>query len=127
MRDVGSAVAYDGESALQLVKDDEPDVMILDLKMPGIDGVEVLRRVKATNPHVEVIILTGHGSDGDCETCMALGAFVQGVSVSGRAFSGGAFDWLNAFSVMTGFALVALPLIVALMIYNHYDNPLAAR
>jgi two-component system response regulator CpxR len=75
MRDVGSAVAYDGESALQLVKDDEPDVMILDLKMPGIDGVEVLRRVKATNPHVEVIILTGHGSDEDCETCMALGAF----------------------------------------------------
>ncbi len=75
MRDVGSAVAYDGESALQMVKDDEPDVMILDLKMPGIDGIEVLRRVKATNPHVEVIILTGHGSDEDCETCMALGAF----------------------------------------------------
>ncbi len=75
MRDVGSAVAYDGESALQIVKDDEPDVMILDLKMPGIDGIEVLRRVKATNPHVEVIILTGHGSDADCETCMELGAF----------------------------------------------------
>ncbi len=37
---------------------------------------------------------------------MALGAFVQGVSVTGRAFSGGAFDCLNAFSVMTGFALV---------------------
>ena len=38
---------------------------------------------------------------------MILGAFVQGVSVSGRTFSGGAFDWLNAFSVMTGVALVA--------------------
>jgi CheY-like chemotaxis protein len=75
MRDVGSAVAFDGESALQMIKDDEPDVMILDLKMPGIDGIEVLRRVKATNPHVEVIILTGHGSDEDCKTCMALGAF----------------------------------------------------
>jgi len=75
MRDVGSAVAYDGESALRMVKDDEPDVMILDLKMPGIDGIEVLRRVKATNPHVEVIILTGHGSDEDCKTCMTLGAF----------------------------------------------------
>jgi len=75
MRDVGSAVAFDGESALQMIKDDEPDVMILDLKMPGIDGIEVLRRVKATNPHVEVIILTGHGSDEDCRTCMALGAF----------------------------------------------------
>jgi len=75
MRDVGSAVAYDGESALKMVRDDEPDVMILDLKMPGIDGIEVLRRVKITNPHVEVIILTGHGSDEDCKTCMALGAF----------------------------------------------------
>lgn len=75
MRDVGSAVAYDGKSALKMVRDDEPDVMILDLKMPGIDGIEVLRRVKETNPHVEVIILTGHGSDEDCKTCMELGAF----------------------------------------------------
>ncbi|HSN57803.1 MAG TPA: response regulator [Candidatus Sulfomarinibacteraceae bacterium] len=75
MRDVGSAVAYDGESALQMVEQDEPDVMILDLKMPGIDGIEVLRRVKDTNPHIEVIILTGHGSDQDCKTCMELGAF----------------------------------------------------
>ncbi len=38
---------------------------------------------------------------------MILGAFVQGVSISGRTFSGGPFDWLNAFSVMTGVALVA--------------------
>lgn len=38
---------------------------------------------------------------------MILGAFVQGVTVTGRNFSGGAFDWLNAFSVMTGIALVA--------------------
>ena len=75
MRDVGSAVAYDGESALQMVREDEPDVMILDLKMPGIDGIEVLRRVKKTNPHIEVIILTGHGSDEDCRVCMELGAF----------------------------------------------------
>jgi CheY-like chemotaxis protein len=75
MRDVGSAIAYDGESALRMVKDEEPDVMILDLKMPGIDGIEVLRRVKRSNPDIEVIILTGHGSDEDCQTCMELGAF----------------------------------------------------
>jgi len=65
MRDMGSAVAYDGESALNLVEEDEPEVMILDLKMPGIDGIEVLRRVKETNPEIEVIILTGHGSEAD--------------------------------------------------------------
>ncbi len=75
MRDMGSAVTYDGESALDFVKEDEPEVMILDLKMPGIDGIEVLRRVKKTNPEIEVIILTGHGSEADRETCMKLGAF----------------------------------------------------
>ena len=75
MRDMGSAVVYDGESALSLVSDDEPEVMVLDLKMPGIDGIEVLRRVKKEHPNIEVIILTGHGSDKDREICMALGAF----------------------------------------------------
>jgi two-component system response regulator CpxR len=75
MRDMGSAVAYDGESALDMVKEEEPEVMILDLKMPGIDGIEVLRRVKKTNPEIEVIMLTGHGSEADRELCMKLGAF----------------------------------------------------
>jgi two-component system response regulator CpxR len=75
MREMGSTVAYDGQSALQLIQEDEPEVMVLDLKMPGIDGIEVLRRVKQTNPDVEVIILTGHGSDADRDVCMELGAF----------------------------------------------------
>lgn len=75
LRDMGSAVAYDGESALEMVREDEPEVMILDLKMPGIDGMEVLRQVKATRPEIEVIILTGHGNETDRQTCMELGAF----------------------------------------------------
>jgi two-component system response regulator CpxR len=75
MRDMGSAVAYDGESALNMIAEDEPEVMILDLKMPGIDGIEVLRRVKESRPEIEVIILTGHGSEADRETCMKLGAY----------------------------------------------------
>jgi two-component system, OmpR family, response regulator CpxR len=76
MRDLGSAVAYDGESALEVAREDEPDVMILDLKMPGIDGIEVLRRVKKTQPAIEVIILTGHGSESRHKNvCMKLGAF----------------------------------------------------
>ncbi|EGB16648.1 response regulator receiver protein [Pseudodesulfovibrio mercurii] len=75
MRDMGSAVVYDGESALDLVREDEPEVMILDLKMPGIDGIEVLRRVKSEHPNIEVIILTGHGSEADRQVCMELGAF----------------------------------------------------
>ena len=75
LRDMGSAVAYDGESALEMLREDEPEVMILDLKMPGIDGMEVLRRVKETQPDIEVIILTGHGNETDRETCMRMGAF----------------------------------------------------
>jgi CheY-like chemotaxis protein len=75
MRDVGSAVTYDGEQALSILEEDEPEVMILDLKMPGIDGIEVLRRVKETHPNVEVIILTGHGTKVDQEQCEKLGAF----------------------------------------------------
>jgi len=76
MRELDSAVVYDGESALSLVdQEDEPDVMILDLRMPGIDGVEVLRRVKETHPAIEVIVLTSQGSEADKKTCMELGAF----------------------------------------------------
>ncbi len=75
MRDMGSAVVYDGESALELIRRDEPEVMVLDLKMPGVDGIEVLRRVKTERPGIEVIILTGHGSEEDRRICMEMGAF----------------------------------------------------
>jgi DNA-binding NtrC family response regulator len=72
---MGSAVVHDGESALTLIDEDEPEVIVLDLKMPGIGGLEVLKRVKATRPAIEVIVLTGHGSATDRRQCMALGAF----------------------------------------------------
>ena len=75
MREVGAHVVYDGEDALNFVKDEEPEVMVLDLKMPGVDGFEVLKRVKKTNPALEVIILTGHGSKEDETLCIELGAF----------------------------------------------------
>ncbi len=75
MREMGSAVAYDGASALEMIEEHQPEVMILDLKMPGIDGMEVLRRVKSMNPDIEVIVLTGHGSEADRQQCMQLGAF----------------------------------------------------
>jgi CheY-like chemotaxis protein len=75
LRDMGSVVAYNGESALSMVDDEEPEVMILDLRMPGIDGIEVLRNVKKNRPEIEVIILTGQGSETDRQICMELGAF----------------------------------------------------
>jgi two-component system, OmpR family, response regulator CpxR len=75
LREIGSAVVYDGTEALRVATEEEPDVIVLDLKMPGIDGVEVLKRLKKDHPEMEVIILTGHGSARDRETCMQLGAF----------------------------------------------------
>ncbi len=75
MRDLHSATAYDGESALNILNEDEPEVIILDLRMPGIGGIEVLRQVKTNCPAVEVIILTGHGSETDRKLCLSLGAF----------------------------------------------------
>jgi len=74
-RNLESAVAHDGEEALAIVETDAPDVMVLDLKMPGIDGLEVLRRVKQERPETEVIILTGHGSDRERVRATELGAF----------------------------------------------------
>jgi two-component system response regulator CpxR len=75
MRELSTAVVYNGEEALSYLNEEEPEVMILDLRMPGIDGVEVLRRVKKEHPQVEVIILTGHGTEKDAILTRELGAF----------------------------------------------------
>ena len=75
MRDLRSDTVLDGEEALSFVEDQEPDVMILDLKMPGIDGMEVLRQVRKAYPNIQVIILTGHGTEKHEEEAKRLGAF----------------------------------------------------
>ncbi len=75
LRDLDNETAFDGKQALSAVDENEPDVMVLDLKMPGIDGMEVLRRVRKTYPHIQVIIQTGHGSDKDEEEARRIGVF----------------------------------------------------
>jgi DNA-binding response OmpR family regulator len=75
MRNVDTAVALSGEEALSSLKHDEPEVMILDLRMPGMDGIEVLRRTKKDHPTVEVIILTAHGTERDAALTRELGAY----------------------------------------------------
>ena len=74
-RNLPARVAYDGEEALAVMEVDPADVVVLDLRMPGLDGLEVLRRVKRRAPTTEVIILTGHGSDTEQERAEELGAF----------------------------------------------------
>ena len=75
MRNLEPAVAFSGEQALELMAEEEPEVVVLDLKMPGIDGIEVLQRAAKEYPDVKIIVLTGHGSEKDKNRCMELGAF----------------------------------------------------
>jgi DNA-binding NtrC family response regulator len=75
MRDLDSEIALNGEEALELVGKEPPDVIVLDLKMPGIDGMEVLRVIKKAHPNVQVIMLTGHGSEKDEKEARRLGAY----------------------------------------------------
>ena len=75
IRGLKSDVALSGEQALKAMDEDLPDVMVLDLKMPGIDGLEVLRRTKKAHPEIQVIMLTGHGSEKDENEARRLGVF----------------------------------------------------
>lgn len=75
LRDIRGDVALNGSQALHDVDEDEPDVMVLDLSMPGIDGMEVLRRVRTDFPNVQVIIQTGHGNIDTEKEARCLGVF----------------------------------------------------
>ncbi|NWH05956.1 sigma-54-dependent transcriptional regulator [Desulfobacter latus] len=69
------SVAYSGQEALDLLEKNKIDVVILDIRMPGMDGIETLKRIKAGYPLVEVIMLTGHGSTETAVEGMKAGAF----------------------------------------------------
>ena len=75
MRGIQTDVVHDGKQALDYVAKSEPDVMVLDLKMPGLHGMEVLRKLAKSNPNIQVVILTGHGTDQDEEEAQRLRAF----------------------------------------------------
>jgi CheY-like chemotaxis protein/cytidylate kinase len=74
-RNLESAVACDGPEALAIADHDAPDVIVLDVKMPGMDGMEVLEKLKARHPRIQVIILTAHGSEEGARRAQELGAF----------------------------------------------------
>ena len=75
MRHIQSDVAFSGKEALKTMDEDIPDVMVLDLKMPGMDGMEVLRLAKKAYPGVQIIMLTGHGSEKGEQEARRLGVF----------------------------------------------------
>ncbi|MBA4371653.1 MAG: response regulator [Thermodesulfovibrio sp.] len=75
MRDLLVDTVYDGPQALDFIRKIEPDVIVLDLKMPGLHGIEVLKEIKKTRTAIQVIILTGHGTEQDEEEARKLGGF----------------------------------------------------
>jgi two-component system response regulator AtoC len=64
-----------GEEALQLIEKEPPDIVVLDYRLPRLDGLEVLRRIKESRPEIEVIMLTAHGSVQGAVEAMKLGAY----------------------------------------------------
>jgi DNA-binding NtrC family response regulator len=75
MRNLKVDTAYDGEQALSKLKQAETDIVVLDLKMPGMHGMEVLKEIKKAYPDIQVIVLSGHGTDKDEEEARRLGGF----------------------------------------------------
>jgi DNA-binding NtrC family response regulator len=67
--------AYSGEQGLSLLEEAECDVVILDIRMPGMDGVTALKAIKKRHPAVEVILLTGHGTIDTAVDGLKSGAF----------------------------------------------------
>ncbi len=75
LRDLIVDTEYSGEQALLSLSEKKPAVVVLDLEMPGLHGMDVLRSVKKAYPDMKVIILTGHGSPEDEEEARKLGGF----------------------------------------------------
>ena len=71
--------AQSAEAGLRLLADEAPNIVVIDINMPGIDGLEVCRRIKSRAPHIPVLIFSGRGSERDRERAHAAGAsdFVQ--------------------------------------------------
>lgn len=67
--------AYSGDECLKILEQKTIDVVILDVKMPGMDGIETLKEIKKEHPEIEVILMTGHGSIEAANEGKAFGAY----------------------------------------------------
>jgi len=67
-------LAADGQGALDAVAGSRPDLVVLDLMLPGIDGLEVCRRLRAQDPQLPVVMLTALGDEADRVVGLSLGA-----------------------------------------------------
>ncbi len=67
--------AFNGKTGLQLAKKERPDLMLLDIKMPGMDGIEVLKKIKKMKKEITVIMFTAFGTLETAREAMKLGAY----------------------------------------------------
>jgi two-component system nitrogen regulation response regulator NtrX len=67
--------ALNGYEALKVIEAESPDLVLLDIWMPGIDGIETLKEIKNENPNIQVIIITGHGTIETAVKATKLGAY----------------------------------------------------
>jgi DNA-binding NtrC family response regulator len=75
-RDLNVIAAFSGQEALDILdKQPNVDVVILDVKMPGMDGIETLRKIKSAHPLIEVVMLTAHATVESAIEGMKFGAF----------------------------------------------------
>lgn len=71
-------VALTGTSGLELVDYYQPDVVLVDLKLPGMDGDEILQRIRQTHPKIKVIVITAYNDGGKTrDRLLSLGAFAH--------------------------------------------------
>ncbi|MCP4603168.1 MAG: response regulator [Proteobacteria bacterium] len=68
------STAFNGQTAIDIVKEQSFDVVVLDVLMPGMDGIETLQEIKKIRPELPVIMLTGHGTVESAAEGMKLGA-----------------------------------------------------
>ncbi|MCD6485862.1 MAG: sigma-54-dependent Fis family transcriptional regulator [Syntrophobacterales bacterium] len=67
--------AQSGEECLEIIEEELPSLVLLDIWLPGIDGIETLKRIKSRYPQMQVIMISGHGSVESAVTTTKLGAF----------------------------------------------------
>lgn len=75
LRGYATRIASDGESGINRVVNEAFDVVLLDLMMPGLSGLDTLKQLKSINKDLPVILLTGHGSTKEGMEGMRMGAF----------------------------------------------------
>ena len=75
LREIQALTETDGQAALVRIASDKPQVVVLDIMMPGISGLDILRHIKRSHPELPVILLTGRGATNEGIEGMQLGAF----------------------------------------------------